>query len=169
MNVDEKSKFTIPYQLLYGTRGLPRNIHPKTDLTFNIHLIQIKHQVHNQLAGFNQVATVDTEIQIDPPPQQDIPNLQVITDLSIDTAMHPPTSGQEEIETQQTEKVEIPEEDPQDKGEFDGATEAFIDEVGTDLAAHVADEFNPVSTIVHKFTRKLQSFLAKGLQMNNDT
>ena len=87
----------------------------------------------------------------------------IVAEMAVETAMNPPSPSVEEVETQRTE------EDPQDEEEVDDATETINDEIGMDLAALVAEEVNPVSTIVRRLTRKFQSFLAKGPQVKHKT
>ena len=41
MKVGEKFRFIIPYQLAYGENGYPGVIPPKTDLIFDIELLEV--------------------------------------------------------------------------------------------------------------------------------
>lgn len=42
MREGEKFRFIIPWKLAYGKKGLPPNIPPKTDLIFDIELVEVK-------------------------------------------------------------------------------------------------------------------------------
>ena len=99
--------------------------------------------------------------------------------------MNPPMPSQKEIEPEQNESVEVTEEDTHDKREGDADNEIISHEVCTDLVAYVAEKVSPGAN--HKAwcqgsllpTRLLpapstlfynpQSFLAKGVQMNDNT
>ena len=65
MNLHEKAKFIVPYQLLYGTNGLPGSVPQKANLTFNIHLIQINKQNNHTTKETNQVTVVETETEVE--------------------------------------------------------------------------------------------------------
>ena len=40
MNLNEKAKFVIPSKWMYGSAGIPSNVLPGTNFTFQIHFIE---------------------------------------------------------------------------------------------------------------------------------
>ena len=95
MNLHEKAKFIVPYQLLYGTNGLPGSVPQKANLTFNIHLIQITKQNGHQIKETNQVTVVETETEVESENQHETQTsgvLGIVAELAIETAKNPPSS-----------------------------------------------------------------------------
>ena len=50
MNLHEKAQFKISHKWMYGKAGIPTNIPPGTDFTFQIHRIEAKKQKENKKA-----------------------------------------------------------------------------------------------------------------------
>lgn len=100
MNLHEKAHFEISHKWMYGKAGIPTNVPPDTDFTFDIHFIKNKKQNKDEKIT-DQVAVKESEASLQVEPEQEWSNGGVIyrvADMAmVDIAMTAATRPQEEL------------------------------------------------------------------------
>ena len=100
MNLNEKAQFVIPHKWMYGKAGIPSNVPPGTNFTFDIHFIENKkHKKEKEITL--QEAVGESEVGLHVEHEQDRTNGGVFYKASdialVEIAMTAATTPQEEL------------------------------------------------------------------------